>query len=349
MVKQFLKIAGVRSEKEFYNKYPTKESFFKAHPDAEMLDMAMYGGAYEGGGNVEDARRLRAANLRKQIPSSQPEEFRPGVMGMRGKGGLTDMYYTLDSGEQNQMMDRVLLNQMERSVMDDANKAAKKIAEQNMREINYRNKLDMLNKSFNPFTMDRYQMGGGMEQQAAAQGGGDQQEQIIQFVAQALQQGADPQEIMQQLVEAGVPQEQAGQLIQAVAEQLQQMAAQPQQGQQPMMRMGGAPCYQCGGKMKKGGSAYSGTYSAGVYYEGGGSYVPTYADMAYNPYGVMFADGGSFDNPGFRALPPQVQAKIMSSSKKMVGGDLKVGGEYEMSQAEVDDLIKKGYKIKYVK
>jgi hypothetical protein len=239
MVKQFLKIAGVRSEKEFYNKYPTKQAFFNAHPDAEMLDMAMYGGAY--------------------------------------------------------------------------------------------------------------QMGGGMQQQAAAQGGGDQQEQIIQFVAQALQQGADPQEIMQQLVEAGIPQEQAGQLIQAVAEQLQQMTAQPQQGQQPMMRMGGAPCYNCGGRMMADGGDYSGTYSAGTgaYYRGGGAYVPTYAQAAYG--GGMYENGGAFDNPGFRALPPQVQSKIMGASKKMVGGDLKVGGEYNMTQAEVDDLIRKGYKVKYVK
>ena len=34
MKKQFLKIAGVKSEQEFYNKYPTEEDFFKAHPEA---------------------------------------------------------------------------------------------------------------------------------------------------------------------------------------------------------------------------------------------------------------------------------------------------------------------------
>lgn len=237
MVKQFLKIAGVKTEKDFYKKYPTKQSFFDAHPDAEMLDMAMYGGAY--------------------------------------------------------------------------------------------------------------QMGGGMEQQAAAQGGGDQQEQVVQFIAQALQQGADPQEVLQQLVEAGIPEDQATQLIQAVAEQMQQMMAQPQQGQQPMMKMGGAPCYGCGGKMNYGGPTHNNsTYSAGVSYAAGG-YVPLYGDYAYNP-SMIFADGGSFDNPGFRALPPEVQSKIMASSKKMVGGDLKVGGEYEMTQKEINDLKKKGYKIQYL-
>jgi len=34
MKKEFLKIAGVKSEKAFYEKYPTEEAFFAAHPDA---------------------------------------------------------------------------------------------------------------------------------------------------------------------------------------------------------------------------------------------------------------------------------------------------------------------------
>ena len=249
MVKQFLKIAGVKTEKDFYKKYPPKQSFFKAHDDAEMLEMAMYGGAYMYGGDTS-------------IPTMQ------------------------------------MAGQM-------------------------------------------------MQQPAPQQGGGGQEEQIIQFIAQALQQGADPQEILQQLVEAGIPQDQGTQLIQAVAEQMQQMMAQPQQGQQPMMRMGGKPCYGCGGKMAYGGpTKNNSTYSAGVSYASGG-YVPLYADSAYNP-AVMFEAGGSFDNPGFRALPEFVQQKIMSSSKKMVGGDLKVGGEYEMSEEEIKKLKKKGYKIQYL-
>ena len=34
MKKEFLKIAGVKSERAFYEKYPSEEAFFKAHPDA---------------------------------------------------------------------------------------------------------------------------------------------------------------------------------------------------------------------------------------------------------------------------------------------------------------------------
>ena len=34
MKAKFLKMAGVKSEKDFYKKYPTEESFFQAYPEA---------------------------------------------------------------------------------------------------------------------------------------------------------------------------------------------------------------------------------------------------------------------------------------------------------------------------
>jgi hypothetical protein len=87
------------------------------------------------------------------------------------------------------------------------------------------------------------------------QGGQPQQEQIMQQVMQALQQGVPPEEVLGQLVQMGLPEEQAVQLIQAVMQQLQgaQQQAPPQQGMapegmppegmvpegQPMMRTGG--------------------------------------------------------------------------------------------------------------
>ena len=33
MKARFLKIAGVKSEREFYQRFPTEESFFKAFPE----------------------------------------------------------------------------------------------------------------------------------------------------------------------------------------------------------------------------------------------------------------------------------------------------------------------------
>lgn len=44
MKAQFLKIAGVKSEREFYKKYPTEEAFFEAHPEAQMMAMGGYVG-----------------------------------------------------------------------------------------------------------------------------------------------------------------------------------------------------------------------------------------------------------------------------------------------------------------
>ena len=111
MINQFLKMAGVNSQAEFYKKYPTEQAFFKAHPQAKKMA--------EGG---------------------------------------------------------------------------------------------------DPYAQ-----------------GGDEQTQLLQGVAQMLQQGAQPEQVMQQLVQMGMPQDQAAQVIQMVMQQMQ--GAQ----QQPAMRYGGIP------------------------------------------------------------------------------------------------------------
>ena len=98
-----------------------------------------------------------------------------------------------------------------------------------------------------------YQMGGEMmqaPQQGQPQGGGGE-EQILQQVAQMLQQGMSPEEIVGQLVQMGVPQEQAIQIVQMVVQQMQGQQQAPQQEPQqapPMMR-GGGYMYQMGGEM----------------------------------------------------------------------------------------------------
>jgi len=48
MKAKFLKIAGVKSEKEFYKKYPTEAAFFKAHPEAKKQVKKAQIGAYIG-------------------------------------------------------------------------------------------------------------------------------------------------------------------------------------------------------------------------------------------------------------------------------------------------------------
>jgi hypothetical protein len=79
MVKQFLKMGGVKTEKEFYNKYPTEESFFQAHPEA--LHMA-YGGinAYGPGGPI------LPGTMSKAIAAFQESEKQPPA----DSSGVTD-------------------------------------------------------------------------------------------------------------------------------------------------------------------------------------------------------------------------------------------------------------------
>jgi hypothetical protein len=60
-------------------------------------------------------------------------------------------------------------------------------------------------------------------------------QQVMEGVAQMLQQGAQPEQVAQQLVQMGIPQEQVMQIIQVVMQQLQG----GQQEQQPAMRYGG--------------------------------------------------------------------------------------------------------------
>ncbi len=106
-----------------------------------------------------------------------------------------------------------------------------------------------------------YQDGGpvpmeGAPMQAGAPGGGqeDQLQQIIQMIIEALQEGMSPDQILQALVQMGIPQEQAAQLLQMVMEKMQeagggqgQMEGEGQMMQQaaPPMRRGGY--YQDGG------------------------------------------------------------------------------------------------------
>ena len=89
--------------------------------------------------------------------------------------------------------------------------------------------------------MGYYQEGGQTGEAPTASG----QEEMVMQVAQALQQGADPQEVLQQLIQSGVPEEQAIQLIEGIMQQMQQES--PQQ-EQPMMQNGGEYLNQIKGK-----------------------------------------------------------------------------------------------------
>lgn len=95
----------------------------------------------------------------------------------------------------------------------------------------------------------------GMTEQVM-QGGEEQMpqgnpEQIMQMVAEALQSGAQPEEIMQEMLNSGVPEEQAMQIIQQVASQLQGQSPQEEEmeGQYSDEQEEGMEMAQQGGKM----------------------------------------------------------------------------------------------------
>ena len=56
MKAQFLKIAGVKNEQEFYKKFPTEESFFKKH--GKQLQTAQNGADINGNGIPDEQEGL---------------------------------------------------------------------------------------------------------------------------------------------------------------------------------------------------------------------------------------------------------------------------------------------------
>ena len=89
--------------------------------------------------------------------------------------------------------------------------------------------------------MGYYQEGGQAGEAPTASG----QEEMVMQVAQALQQGADPQEVLQQLLQMGLEESEAIQLIEGIMQQMQQEA--PQQ-EIPQMQNGGEYLNQIKGK-----------------------------------------------------------------------------------------------------
>jgi hypothetical protein len=67
MVKKFLKIAGVKTEAEFYKKYPSEDAFFKAHPEAKELKQ------YKQGGQQKKLNQLTSfdGDIDNIIPTAQ--------------------------------------------------------------------------------------------------------------------------------------------------------------------------------------------------------------------------------------------------------------------------------------
>jgi hypothetical protein len=113
-------------------------------------------------------------------------------------------------------------------------------------------------------TFKNYEEGGEMMQQQMAPEQQEMLQQVQMFVVEMMQQGTEPQQIVQELVQNGVPQEQAVMLVEQVMMQMQQQQVpqemvpqqaipqeqpmQPQVGQEVSFKYGGK---KVSGKIKK--------------------------------------------------------------------------------------------------
>jgi hypothetical protein len=84
MKSKFLKIAGVRSEEEFYLKYPTEEAFFEAHPEARGM---------RKGGTIEAFPQTITANNFFSYGVPAPPNYLK-------EGGMPDLYPQIQSEKQ---------------------------------------------------------------------------------------------------------------------------------------------------------------------------------------------------------------------------------------------------------
>lgn len=174
------------------------------------------------------------------------------------------------------------------------------------------------------------QMGGEMPMPQEESAG--QEAQVMQQVAQMLQQGANPQEVLQQLVQSGIPEDQATQMVQMVM-----------QGSQatPQLRKGGEMIKRADGSYSKRGlwdnirdNAGSGKKPTKEMLEQEAKIKANKKEMG----GYMYAEGG-INNPGFKALPEDVQAKILASMQE---GGTQEAVSMEDVMSQVGDMLSQG-------
>jgi len=95
MIKKFLKIAGVKNEQEFYKKYPSEATFFKAHPDAKDLKK------YKKGGEMKKLNQLTnfTNDVDGLIPMAQVGIEQPG--GFNFYDAMGSQYYNITGAPYN--------------------------------------------------------------------------------------------------------------------------------------------------------------------------------------------------------------------------------------------------------
>jgi hypothetical protein len=84
MKDKFLKMAGVKSEKEFYKKYPTEEAFFKANPSALKM--------MQTGGGLQDQQIFQYPNYDQNMMAYAQEAYNDKQN--NPMGAITNMFKT---------------------------------------------------------------------------------------------------------------------------------------------------------------------------------------------------------------------------------------------------------------
>ena len=273
MKDQFLKIAGVKSTKDFYAKYPTEDVFFSAHPEAEHLKTMARGGQ-SGASGKQQQQIMQIIQAYAKASGADPRQIMQQLQQMQPQQqqqALQQMMQSLQGQGQGQSQGAAPQQQMGQPPMqwggglnhyDIGGYATHPYQFDNggyyMGSDGQKHKSTGSNWSGNAFYADGgenqmypsgyayggptyemayggyYQDGG---QQAPPQQGqqpqGQDPQQIMQEIAQKLQQGEDPNQIIQELVQEGVPQDQAQQMVQQVVQQMQGQQGGGQQQASP--------------------------------------------------------------------------------------------------------------------
>ena len=191
MKKEFLKIAGVKSEKDFYKKYPTEEAFFKAHPKA-IKQLAKGGEAFPQTATMDNF-------------------FSYGVP-------VPPTYYAHGGAFPMAQPEAMFFSPGYGTVYNPYNKAMGGNTETYPQAIPYGN----LGTSKAFYFMQ--------------EGGQQDPREVLMQIAEALQQGTPPEQVLKYLVDNGVPQEKAVEIIQNVMSKLE--------GAEQQIQSQGAPAQQ---------------------------------------------------------------------------------------------------------
>lgn len=271
MIDKFLKIAKVNNLNDFYKKYPTENDFYKAHPEAKtMLKKSSKIRRKQNGGFMDTIKQLaplamQLAPLLLQDGGStdqigqiieayaKKKQIDPNeVLQYLQEGSLAVEDMVADLEEQEYKYGGIHINPKNKGKFNALKQRTGKTTEQ---LTHSRNSLTRKRAIFAQNAAKwKHQDGGETLEQPMQEGMPQEQQEMVQklsqMVIQALQQGMQPEQIIQMLVQQGIPEEAATQVVQMVLQHMQgSEQSQPGQQYQPQgdQYQGPQPIAQNGG------------------------------------------------------------------------------------------------------